>query len=98
VSGRTARGRTVGFATALAASLRDQHWMDDALCVEMGLPVDFFFPAKGDTAQSQRARAVCRQCPVTAQCERWAIDTDPGFGVFGNTTAMERRESQRGAA
>lgn len=86
------RGTAVALAV-LAESLRDQHWMDHALCVEMDLPVDFFFVEKGDAGPAQRAKAVCRTCPVAEQCGRWARTANAHFGIFGGEAPKDRRES-----
>lgn len=36
------------------------------------------------------ALAVCRLCPVKAECLAWALETRQSFGVFGGTTPDER--------
>lgn len=40
----------------------------------------------------RQAKEVCYGCPVTGDCLRWALDTDPGPGVFGGCTENERTE------
>lgn len=63
-------------------------WMADAAC--RGLNPAFFFP---DTkAESQAAQAVCRGCPVRAQCLTYAIDNYEDEGVWGGTAEKYRRQ------
>lgn len=72
---------------------QDQGWRLDAACV--GYETDLFFPA-GETGpaveQIEAAKAVCRECPVQAQCLAFAIVTNQEFGVWGGTTEQERRK------
>ncbi len=62
------------------------NWMDDAAC--LGLPTNMFYPEEpGGTAQ---AKAVCRTCPVIADCLTWALDTGDVHGVLGGTSPTMR--------
>ncbi|MFG3660914.1 WhiB family transcriptional regulator [Streptomyces sp. NPDC047706] len=69
-------------------------WREQALCG--GADPDLFFPI-GDTssrpteAQTALAKTVCRRCPVIRECLSWALAADPPDGVWGGTTADERR-------
>jgi len=52
-------------------------WMESAVCAEIG--VEVFFPVKGDTKTSHRAKAICRTCPVIAEALRQAARlVEPG--------------------
>lgn len=59
---------------------------------------DLFFP-EGDAGlallQTREAQSVCAQCPVRQQCLNWALETDQEFGVWGGTSAAERRSIKR---
>jgi WhiB family redox-sensing transcriptional regulator len=44
--------------------------------------------------QIERARAICRHCPVLTTCLRYAMDTGQ-HGVWGATTDDERRAMQQ---
>lgn len=46
-------------------------------------------------AQQDEAKAVCRRCPVVAECLAWAIESGQDFGVWGATSPEERREFKR---
>lgn len=55
---------------------------------------ELFFPISevGPGArQIERAKAVCTRCPVRGECLSYAVDSGLDHGVFGGTTAVERR-------
>ena len=67
-------------------------WREDAACRQAD--PDLFFPV-GTTgpalAQACEAKLICRACPVQTQCLTWALDHGVTDGVWGGTTAEERR-------
>lgn len=64
----------------------------DRACAD--LPVEVFFPAQpGDGAAALR---VCRRCPVQQDCLQYALD-HPQHGIWGGTTAKDRRAMARAA-
>jgi WhiB family transcriptional regulator, redox-sensing transcriptional regulator len=72
-------------------------WMPEGACrsEDPGL----FFPVSeiGPSLwQVERARTVCRRCPVLATCLRYAMDTGQ-HGIWGATTDGERRAMQQRA-
>ncbi|MEV6741795.1 WhiB family transcriptional regulator [Streptomyces sp. NPDC051104] len=72
------------------------NWRDHAACRHED--PDLFFPI-GTTGpallQTQRAKAVCRRCPVQEECLQWALETDQAIGVWGGTSETERRALKR---
>lgn len=70
------------------------HWTDDALCRE--IDTELFFPEKGGEAPMtvQRAKTVCRACPVTTECLDYAMTfegaTFQRHGIYGGLSARER--------
>lgn len=64
-------------------------WRLQALCV--GEDPEMFFPLAETERATARARAVCRQCPVLLDCRDWAIRHGETDGVWGDTTASQRR-------
>ncbi|GAB7035605.1 WhiB family transcriptional regulator [Streptomyces sp. NPDC021749] len=59
---------------------------------------ELFFPV-GSTGPSllqiQEAKAVCRQCPVIAECRDWAITSGQDNGIWGGMDEDERRAERR---
>jgi WhiB family redox-sensing transcriptional regulator len=75
------------------------NWRDHAACRHED--PDLFFPigATGPAlVQQERAKTVCRRCPVREQCLQWALDTGQTIGVWGGTSEAERRALKRRAA
>ncbi|MEU7855187.1 WhiB family transcriptional regulator [Nonomuraea sp. NPDC049141] len=88
-------------------------WMEDAACLRVGHE-KFFGPPSDDKehqetarekeAREDRARAMCADCPVLAQCKKYATSFSNGIqvGVWhgGNDhqRAIDRRKEQRKAA
>ncbi|MCI4146600.1 WhiB family transcriptional regulator [Streptomyces albogriseolus] len=76
-------------------------WHEKAICA--GADPDLFFPVgHGGSApvllQADRAKAVCRRCPVREQCLAWALRHEEVDGIWGGTTEGERRAMARRAA
>jgi WhiB family redox-sensing transcriptional regulator len=76
--------------------VEDSEWRQHAACRESD--PDLFFPV-GSTGPSlndiSAAKAVCRSCPVRAQCLDYALRTNQGVGVWGGTSEKERRRLRR---
>ena len=47
--------------------------------------------------QAQRAKSFCESCPVRDECLSYALASEQSHGIWGGTTAEERRELVRGA-
>ena len=73
----------------------DHEWHDEALC--RGLGPDLFFFERGDNyATMKESKAICAVCPVKARCLEYAMANNIIHGIWGGTTAVERRAlSQR---
>ena len=66
-------------------------WRNYAACRDVD--PDLFFPLGTSGAsllQIEDAKQICRTCPVSAPCLRWALDSGDA-GVWGGTTEDERR-------
>ncbi len=71
-------------------------WIDRARC--LGVDPELFFPvgtAGPAVEQADRAKALCRECPVIRQCLSWALDSCQDAGVWGGLDEEERREIRR---
>ncbi|MGH8909902.1 MAG: WhiB family transcriptional regulator [Egibacteraceae bacterium] len=57
------------------------------------------YPAIGTTGpaieQTEKAKRVCRQCPVEAQCLEWALETRQDAGIWGGMDEEQRRTLRR---
>lgn len=69
------------------ADPRDAVWRDFAACAEAD--PEAWFPEKGGSVT--QAKAICRRCPVQAQCLEYALATDQRFGIWGAKSERERR-------
>ncbi len=69
---------------------RTPTWHDRAACA--GSEVDYFSDKESDIAA---ARAICRTCPVSAQCA--AFGRDETVGVWGGLATAERGKGRRKA-
>ena len=74
-------------------------WRDRAACLDEN--PELFFP-DGNTGparlQAERAKAVCRRCPVVEACLKWAMETGQDAGVWGGLSEAERRTLKRRSA
>lgn len=68
-------------------------WHADALCAQVD--GDLFFPDKGES--TREAKAICRQCPVRAECLLWALDNAEPYGIWGGLSERDRRRLRRGS-
>lgn len=44
-----------------------------------------------DVYAQQRAKDVCRTCPVRDACLQWAIDAGENNGIWGGLTPLQRK-------
>ena len=74
------------------------NWRDDAACARAD--PDLFFPVSATglaLSQINEAKRICQGCPVQAPCLAWALRQGITTGVWGGTTAEERRAIRRAA-
>ncbi|GII01499.1 WhiB family transcriptional regulator [Planobispora takensis] len=67
------------------------HWSRQAACLSED--PELFFPISPQgpgQMQHEHAKAVCRRCPVRAQCLDYAVSTRQMHGVWGGTSPDER--------
>ena len=71
-------------------------WRNHAACRDVD--PELFFPIGNSgpaLLQIEEAKQVCRRCPVTADCLRWAIDSGQDAGIWGGMSEDERRGLKR---
>lgn len=69
----------------------DTSWQLFAAC--SGTPAEVFFPRNDqskDTRVWGRAKSVCLNCPVRAECLEYALDHEEKFGCWGGRSPKER--------
>jgi WhiB family redox-sensing transcriptional regulator len=83
-------------ASVIALANAEYGWRSEALCRDTD--PELFFPIGTTGAavvQIEHARAVCRQCPVQADCLDFALSTNQDSGIWGGTSEEERRVLRR---
>src|SRR5690242_3487224 len=70
--------------------VENQDWRDEARCATETWA--FWGPLSSD----DEAKTVCRSCPVSAECLRFALVHKIGTDVWGGYTADERDDMVRG--
>lgn len=75
--------------------LDDPNWPQRAACRSVD-PELFFHPDRENgaarTRRDDRAKAVCCDCPVLADCRRYALAAPEPFGVWGALSETERAD------
>lgn len=71
-------------------------WRHHAICRDED--PELFFPI-GDSGpalvQIEQAKTVCRRCPVTEECLKWALESGQDAGIWGGMSEEERRSLKR---
>ena len=68
------------------------HWENSAACRFEDVNRELFFShAAGDI---ERAKTICRSCPVRKECRDHALKIEEKDGIWGGETSDERRKSQ----
>jgi WhiB family redox-sensing transcriptional regulator len=78
-------------------------WRLDAACLGNWKPFHAPHYERGPAVHRrvQEAKAICATCPVRTPCLELALDTYDRHGIYGGTTARERRalaKTRNGAA
>jgi WhiB family transcriptional regulator, redox-sensing transcriptional regulator len=86
----------------LLAGAPSTSWQAQGLCRTADSAI-FFPPAQFEhkperEAREKRAKAICSDCPVRAQCLEWALTTREPHGVWGGYAEAERKQMLAGKA
>ncbi len=85
-------------AVLQVSSSTDHAWRHQAVCLDED--PELFFP-EGESERYQRqiaaALEVCATCPVSQECLDYALEADQRTGIWGGTTAEQRRRIRLGA-
>ncbi|SEN88950.1 WhiB family transcriptional regulator [Actinacidiphila rubida] len=76
--------------------LRVWAWQKHAAC--RGMDSSVFFSPVSERGRARRrreeaARSICRACPVSGPCGRFARASRQEYGVWGGSTESERRSA-----
>ena len=79
-------------------SLASEAWQWQLYGHCRGADSEVFFHPDGERGRARaerayRAKRICRDCPVLAQCRDYALTVGEPFGVWGGMTEEERRAS-----
>jgi WhiB family transcriptional regulator, redox-sensing transcriptional regulator len=66
-------------------------WRSLARC--KGLDPELFFPSRGEDLRTPKA--VCRVCPVQAECGEYALSAGEKEGIWGGLSGRERRQLRK---
>lgn len=80
-------GRPESLSTAPPDPDSDSAWMAEGNCRLH--PPATFFPSDG--VGVDKARKICRDCPVTSRCLEYALEERIDHGVWGGCSERERR-------
>jgi WhiB family transcriptional regulator, redox-sensing transcriptional regulator len=70
----------------------EQKWQHRAAC--RNRDQEQFFPVSTvglSAAAAEKAKALCRRCPVVGSCLQWSLDNGVDNGIFGGKDDKERR-------
>jgi WhiB family transcriptional regulator, redox-sensing transcriptional regulator len=76
-------------ARALDIAGAPDDWRQKGNCATLTDP-DIMYPFPHDTVAEMRAVKVCAGCPVTGQCQQWALKNAERHGIWGGMTERER--------
>ena len=66
-----------------------EEWAKDGAC--RGSDPETFYPRSNDNYDAAPALVICGMCPVRAECLDYALRVHEDHGIWGGTTARERR-------
>lgn len=79
-----------------AAPAPDETWASRGSCRTHPDP-DLWF-ADGHTKEGHQAAAICRTCPVAADCYRYALAVPGLLGIWAATTPRQRTRLRNGTS
>lgn len=54
--------------------------------------MDDFFPKQGQSSVMKKAISICKTCPVQYECLKYSLEGEIEHGVWGGTSADDRRD------
>jgi WhiB family redox-sensing transcriptional regulator len=73
--------------------MREPSLFEAPLCAQVD--PELFFPEQHEgNTRTYEAKSVCANCIHKAECLEWAL-VNEGFGIWGGTTEMQRRQIRK---
>ena len=73
-----------------------ERWVQQARCSQAGVDREAFYAGRQTRREEVRAAlALCTGCPVRGNCLQNAVDNNDAWGIWGGTTATQRRSMRR---
>lgn len=100
-TGRDASGPAMTSAITFWFTHSHPNWHEDAQCRDMNQSIFYGEEDRSGKARHhpnltvdevQRARRICNACPVQMNCLEWAIVNREEFGIWGGSTAGQRKK------
>lgn len=70
-------------------NVRPEPWMVNAQCATTD--PNMWFPDHGDLPTAERAKNICRTCPVRQQCLEFALRTEQQTGIWAGLSPKSLR-------
>ncbi len=69
---------------------KERNWQVDALCADVNIDPDSFFPDGHSSAHWKDSVLICQDCPVQRECLSYALEAHESYGMWGGKTPPER--------
>lgn len=79
--------------STMLGRVQSELWRLDAAC--RGSDPELWFPGDTSEVAATPAKAICRDCPVRPVCLDFALANHLDDGIYGGTTAADRRRIRR---
>jgi WhiB family redox-sensing transcriptional regulator len=70
-----------------------EEWMDEAKCAAPDVDPDIFFST--DQIDTERAKTICRECPMRMQCAAYALGNREREGLWAGMDMNTLRQEAR---
>lgn len=92
-------GTAIGGTYHRVPSAEELDWQLRGLCRTGGYDPDLWTPEDNHEYYARRPggpKEICRECPVMAQCAKWALDHKERYGVWGGLSEGDRQAIWKG--
>lgn len=75
-----------------------EDWRRWAVCTETDPEIFFPLGSMWRKGEADQAKAICWNCPVSAECLEWAMESGERYAIAGGMTPEERQALVRQVA